>query len=65
MANKILVAISGASGAIYPQLLLNKLLALKSQWEEVSVVMSNNAKEIWQAELGNDDFKKFPFNFYD
>lgn len=65
MANKILVAISGASGAIYPQLLLDKLLALKAQWEEVSVVMSNNAKEIWQAELGNDDFKKYPFNFYE
>ena len=64
MANKILVAISGASGAIYPKLLLDKLLLLKDQWEELSVVMSNNAKEIWQAELGNEDFKNYPFNFY-
>ena len=65
MTNKILVAISGASGAIYPKLLLERLLALKDQWEELSVVMSNNAKEIWQAELGKDDFKKYPVTFYD
>jgi len=65
MANKILVAISGASGAIYPKLLLDKLLGLKDQWEELSVVMSNNAKEIWQVELGNSDYKNYPFNFFE
>ncbi|MBA4141067.1 MAG: UbiX family flavin prenyltransferase [Segetibacter sp.] len=65
MANKILVAISGASGAIYPKLLLDKLLVLKDQWEALSVVMSNNAKEIWMAELEKDDFKNYPVNFYE
>jgi 3-polyprenyl-4-hydroxybenzoate decarboxylase len=29
MNNKIFVAISGGSGAIYPRLLINKLLAIK------------------------------------
>lgn len=65
MANKILVVISGASGAIYPKLLLEKLLLLKGQWQELSVVMSTNAKEIWKTELGNEDFKTLPVQFYE
>jgi 4-hydroxy-3-polyprenylbenzoate decarboxylase len=65
MANKILVAISGASGAVYPKLLIEKLLSLKDQWDELSVVMSNNAKEIWKTELNNEDFKNYPVSFYD
>ena len=51
MANKIVVAITGASGAIYARLLLDKLLTLKEQWQEVSIVMSNNAREVWKTEL--------------
>ena len=65
MANKILVVISGASGAIYPKLLIDKLLTLKNQWQEVSVVMSANAKEIWKSELGNEDYKNLPVKFYE
>ena len=63
--NKIVVAITGASGAIYPKILIEKLLALIDQWEELSIVMSNNAKEIWKAELGNEDFKNYPVRFFD
>jgi len=63
--NKILVAISGASGAIYPKLLIEKLLKIKDQWEELSVVMSTNAKQIWSSELGNEDFKNLPVKFYE
>jgi flavin prenyltransferase len=65
MPNKIVVAITGASGAIYPQLLIQKLLGLKNQWEELSIVMSNNAKDIWKSELGNEDFTNYPVKFYD
>ena len=57
MPNKIIVAITGASGAVYAKVLLDKLVQLKDQWQELSVVMSNNAKEVWQTELGNDDHK--------
>ena len=63
--NKILIAISGASGAIYPKLLLDKVLKIKDQWEELSVVMSTNAQLIWATELGNEDFKNLPVNFYE
>jgi 4-hydroxy-3-polyprenylbenzoate decarboxylase len=59
MPNKIVVAITGASGAIYAKLLLEKLLLLKDQWEELSIVMSNNAKEVWKTELDNDDFNNY------
>ena len=65
MTNKILIAICGASGAIYPKLLIDKLLKIKEQWNELSVVMSSNAKQIWTTELGNEDFKNLPVQFYE
>ena len=66
MPNKILVAISGASGAIYAKLLLEKLLTLRDQCEELSVVMSNNAKEIWKTELSDESFQNYSgVTFYD
>lgn len=63
--NKIVVAITGASGSIYPKLLLDKLLTIRNQWDELSVVMSSNAKTIWQTELGNEDYKNYPVRFFD
>ena len=65
MANKIVVAITGASGAIYAKLLLEKLLLLKDQWQELSVVMSNNAKEVWRMELENEEFKNYPVQYFE
>ncbi len=63
--NKIIVAITGASGAIYAKVLLDKLITLKEQWNSLAVVMSNNAKEVWQTELGNDTYKNYPISFYE
>ncbi len=65
MANKILVAITGASGSLYAKLLIEKLLAVRDQWTELSVVMSNNAREVWKTELDNEDYKNYPVNFYE
>jgi 4-hydroxy-3-polyprenylbenzoate decarboxylase len=62
---KIAIAITGASGSIYAHLLLQRLVALKEQLKEVSVVMSTNAKFVWQTELGNDSYKEVPFTFYE
>ncbi len=64
MENKIVVAISGASGSIYAKLLLDKLAELGSQIKAVGVVMSNNAKLNWELELGNMDYNNYPFTFY-
>lgn len=40
-------------------------MLLSNQIEEIGVVMSDNAKDIWQKELGNSDFKKYPFHIWD
>jgi 4-hydroxy-3-polyprenylbenzoate decarboxylase len=41
----IVIAITGASGSIYSKLLLDKLEKLKDQWNEVAVVITENAKQ--------------------
>ena len=64
MKRKIVIAITGASGAIYAKLLLEKLLLLHAQIEDQAVVMSDNAKQVWEYELGNRDFEKLPVKFY-
>src|SRR5450631_302213 len=61
---KIVVAITGASGSLYARLLLEKLLALKAQWQELSVVMTENAKEVWRTELQNESYKDYPLSFF-
>lgn len=63
---KIIVAITGASGSIYANVLLDKLATLSSQIEAVGIVMSHNAKDVWKHELGNDDYTRYKdFTFYD
>ncbi|MBD1367289.1 UbiX family flavin prenyltransferase [Mucilaginibacter sp. ZT4R22] len=64
MKRKIVVAVTGASGAIYAKLLLDKLLSLQTQVAEVVVVMSDNAKQVWEFELDNNDHQAYPFKFY-
>lgn len=61
---KIAVAVTGASGSIYARILLDKLTALKDQISELSVVMTDNAKLVWQTELGGDSFKKYPVRYF-
>ncbi len=61
---KIVIAITGASGSIYAKVLLTKLLALNNQIEALSVVLTENAKSVWQTELGDDSYKNFDVKFY-
>ena len=63
--NKIIVSITGASGAIYAKCLLDSLVKMKDQYEAVGVVMSDNAKIVWETELDNKEYTNYPFNFYD
>ena len=62
--HKIVVAITGASGSIYSNLLLNKLLSIKEQWAALSVIMTDNARQVWKTELDNEDYNNYPLNFY-
>lgn len=65
MKHKIVVAVTGASGSIYAKVLLDKLVNLKSQIDAVGIVMSKNAKDVWEFELGNDSYKNYPFDYYE
>jgi len=65
MKHKIVVAITGASGAIYAQELLKKLSNLQEQIEEVGIVFSNNAKTVWEYELNNKNYEHYPFKMYE
>jgi len=51
MGKKIVVAITGASGAIYAKRFLEKLGNASSSFDRCSVVFSKNAREIWHYEL--------------
>ena len=67
MPQKIILAISGASGSIYAQSIIERLLEkdFKKQYKTLQIVMSANAIDVWQYELG--DFKKenIPFKIFD
>ena len=61
---KIVVAITGASGSIYAKNLFEKFSQLKDHWTDLGIVMSANAQEVWQTELGDDSYKNLPGKFY-
>jgi len=62
---KVVIAVGGSSGAIYAKVLMDRLKSLAAQWEAVGVVMSDNAKFNWELELGNRQFEKYPFDYYE
>lgn len=64
MKNRLIVAVTGASGSIYAKLLFDQLEQLSDQWDKVGVIMSDNAKLNWELELNNKDYEKYPFDFY-
>lgn len=62
---KVIVAITGASGSIYAQKLLEKLSSLKTPPVEIAVVLSDNAREIWKYETGKKFVAKQPAKIYE
>ena len=65
MKRKIAIAVTGASGSVYAKILLDKMLALRTQIEEIGVVMSDNAKDVWKHELGNQLYENYDYRFFD
>jgi 4-hydroxy-3-polyprenylbenzoate decarboxylase len=63
--HRIVVAVTGASGSIYAKLLLEKLSLYDDQWEEVGLVMTDNAKMVWETELENTAYSELPFHQFD
>lgn len=64
MKQKIVIAVTGASGSIYADLLLKKLQQMKSQLDELALVMTVNAKEVWRIELENNSYENFSGKIY-
>ena len=59
---KIVVAITGASGSIYAKILLDFLAQQNNI--EVGLLLSDNAKIVWEHELGNQEYNNYPFKPY-
>jgi flavin prenyltransferase len=64
MARRIAIAITGASGSIYPFRLIGKLLEINSQWDELSVVATANALKVWQVEMGTPFLQNEDIHFF-
>jgi flavin prenyltransferase len=62
---KIILAITGASGAVYAKFLLEKLCSSQSRPAEVAVIFSETAREIWEAETGVQFVASWPAKEYD
>ena len=62
---KIVLAITGASGSIYAKKLLEKLRQLSSPPEEIAVIFSDTAKEIWESETGEKYSPLLPAKIFD
>lgn len=61
---KIVIAVTGASGSIYAKSLFSKLILLQEQIDSMGVVMSDNARFVWQHELNGTPVPGEPFKFY-
>jgi len=64
MKRKIVIAVTGASGSVYADLLLKKLQQLGDQVNELSLVMTTNAKEVWKIELDNENYAGYKLHHY-
>jgi 4-hydroxy-3-polyprenylbenzoate decarboxylase len=54
---KIAVAVTGASGAIYARVLLNALKNIGTEEVTVGMVWSDNAYEVWRHELADEAYQ--------
>lgn len=63
--HRIVVAITGASGAVYARILLDKLQRYHDQCEDVAVVMTKNAQTVWTTELEDRGYDQYPFHYFE
>ena len=64
MSRKIVIAVTGASGSLYARQLLDKLLGIAEQWSSLGLVITDNAREVWKTELGDESYNKYAVNIY-
>jgi flavin prenyltransferase len=51
---RLIIGITGASGAIYGKMLLERLQGLQGQVETCGVIFSENARAVWKFELNEE-----------
>ena len=61
---KIVVAVTGASSALYAHLLLKKLMELSDQYSQLDIIFSDTALPVWKYELPGIDPTQYPFKQY-
>lgn len=59
------MAATGASGAIYFKMLAQKLASALSPADVLAGVLSDNARDVWRTELGDDGYARLPFRTYE
>jgi 4-hydroxy-3-polyprenylbenzoate decarboxylase len=64
MKLKIVIGVTGASGAIYAKDLLKKLDKYSQQIEHCAVVFTDQARLVWQHELENESLENLKFRQY-
>lgn len=62
---KIVLAVTGASGAIYARLLLRELQKRADVLENCAIVFSQNATDVWTFELGTNPLDEITFPLYE
>jgi len=65
LKKKVVLGVTGASGAIYAKVLMDKLKSLDGQWSSLAVIMSDNAKSVWHHELQDEKYLEYPFQFFE
>ena len=63
--HKIIIGITGASGAIYGKMLLEKLASVQDQIADCRVIFSDHSKDVWKLELGSVDLSALPFRVHE
>lgn len=61
---KIVIAVTGSSGAIYAKVLLDRLAAVTENPDAIGLVFSKNAEINWELEIGPFDPQSYPFKSY-
>jgi 4-hydroxy-3-polyprenylbenzoate decarboxylase len=61
---KIVIAVTGASGSIYAKVLLSKLIKMKESIDELSLLMTENAKEVWHTELDDKSYENLEVRYF-
>jgi len=62
---KIVIGVTGASGAIYAERLINKIKHNATNFEDISIVFSEKAIKVWEYELGNKTYLETGFKLYE